>query len=502
MPVPVLTVAGVSKSYSGVRAVDDVSLELFPGEVHALIGENGAGKSTLSRVLAGLVKPDAGRMTLDAKPFSPASRAKAERAGVRIVMQELNLIPTLSVAENIYLDRLPRRLGFVRYGSLHAAAAQVLDQIGMNDLDPARPMGTLGIGIQQMVEIARGLAAQCRVLILDEPTASLARREIDRLFENIRRLKSEGVAIVYISHRMEEIQQIADRLTVMRDGRHVITCATASVTPAQIIRHMVGRDVGEIQRPPSACGQVALRVRNLAAGDAVRGVSFDLHRGEILGLAGLVGSGRTETLRAIFGADRRDGGMIQLFDVQRPAVLRSPHAAVRQGLAFLTEDRKGQGLLLQRSIMENITITGLPRLSRVGFIRRPAERAVTESLAARLDLRARSVAQSVGELSGGNQQKVVIAKWLLRDSDILLVDEPTRGIDVGAKFEIYRLLGNLVDAGKAVLVVSSDMLELFALCDRIAVMSAGHIAETFTREQFDQEAIMTAALSGYSHARS
>ena len=502
MPTSLLIADAVTKSYPGVRALAGVGLTILPGEVHALVGENGAGKSTLSRILAGIIQPDSGKLTLAGQAFCPASRRDAEKAGVRIVTQELNLIPTLSVAENIYLDHLPRRLGCVNYPRLNTNAAALLGRVGLRDIAPSCPVGTLGVGQQQMVEIARGLGgAACKLLILDEPTASLTAREIALLFEQIRMLKSAGTSILYISHRMEEIRQISDRLTILRDGQWVGTFHTPAITMPQIIRHMVGRDIGDLHPPAYERGPIALRVRNLTAGSTVRGVSFDLHRGEIMGFAGLVGSGRTETLRAIFGADRCESGQIFLHDQPDPTAIRSPHDAVAYRMAFLTEDRKGQGLLLPWSITDNVTLTDLPRLSLGRIVRRrSSEHQVATGLSTRLGIRARDVSQRVGELSGGNQQKVVIAKWLFRDADILLFDEPTRGIDVGAKFEIYKLLADLATAGKAIMVVSSDMLELLGLCDRIAVMSAGRLVQTFTRDQFNQEAMMAAALSQYSNA--
>ena len=498
---PLLAATGIVKAYPGVRALDGVGLTINPGEVHALLGENGAGKSTLSRICAGIMPADGGMMLLDGHAYAPLSRCVAEAAGVRMVTQELNLIPTMSIAESIFLDRLPNRFGVINWRRLHALAAAALEDVGLRDLDPRRPVGSLGVGQQQMVEIARGLSGSgiCRLLILDEPTAALTSREIDLLFARIACLKAAGGAVLYISHRMEEILRISDQVTILRDGRQVGSFAAAGITLPEIIRHMVGREVSGVSASSRMPGPLALSVRDLAAGPAVRSVSFDLHRGEILGLAGLVGSGRTETLRAIFGADRAESGSIALHGAAAVAI-RSPHAAVAQRMAFLTEDRKGQGLLLSHSITRNTVLTDLPRLSLGGQLCRPAlERQTAEGLAQRLGLRARDVDQAAGDLSGGNQQKVVIAKWLFRDADILLFDEPTRGIDIGAKSEIYRLLAGLAAEGKAILVVSSDLPELFAICDRISVMSAGRLVETFPGDRFDQEAVMAAALQGYIH---
>ena len=502
MTSPLFEAAGIIKRYPGVCALDGVGLAVESGEVHALLGENGAGKSTLSRICAGIISPDSGQLAISGLPFAPTSRRAAERVGVRMVTQELTLIATLSVAENIFLDRLPRRFGFIDYPRLHAQAAQLLERVGLRDIAPACRVGSLGVGQQQMVEIARGLggADGCKLLILDEPTASLSRREIDLLFAQIRQLKAAGTSILYISHRMEEIRQISDRLTILRDGRTVGRFATPDISLQGIIRHLVGRDVGEIHHKGRVRGTAALRADRVCAGPLVRDVSFTLHRGEILGLSGLVGSGRTETLRALFAADPLESGQIHVHGAEQPTVLRSPHDAVVQRMAFVTEDRKSQGLLLSQTIAENITLTDLGRTALGGMLcHAGTARRLATTFAERMGVRAYGVDQRVGDLSGGNQQKVVIAKWLFRDADILLFDEPTRGIDIGAKFEIYRLLAALADEGRAILVVSSDMPELISICDRIAVMSAGRLVTTFDRDDFNQEALMAAALSGYHH---
>jgi len=497
--VPILRLCGVGKTYPpATRALIGADLELHAGELHALVGENGAGKSTLSRIIAGLLQPTTGQMWLRGEPFAPTSRAAAQRRGVRMVTQELNLIPTLSIAENIFLDRLPQRFGFVRKGELHRRAAPLLREVGLGHLDPATPVGALGIGQQQLVEIAGGLSERSDVLILDEPTAALTDEETDLLFAHIARLKAAGAAIIYISHRMAEIARLADRVTVLRDGAVVAMRPAQGFALPEIIRLMVGRELGSAAGRTSTFvkGDVALRVDRLSSPPAVREVSFTLHRGEILGFAGLMGSGRTETLRAIFGADPRASGEVYLNGSDTPANIRSPRDAVRAGLALLTEDRKGQGLLLPWSIERNITLNSLSRLRNpAGFIRGRREREAAQALAGRLAIRCGSVAQGVGELSGGNQQKVVIAKWLQRDCDILLFDEPTRGIDIGAKFEIYALLRDLASRGKAVLVVSSELPELLAVCDRIAILSAGLLVAEYEAAEFDPDRIMTAALS-------
>ncbi len=373
-----------------------------------------------------------------------------------------------------------------------------MEKVGLADVDPSTPVRTLGVGRQQMVEIAAGLSRRCRVLALDEPTASLTASEVELLFTQIRRLKAEGVGIIYISHRIEEVLSIADRVTVLRDGKAVGTVAAQETDPDTVIRMMVGRDLEqECLTPGGARGALALRVAGLCRGDKVRNVSFEAYRGEILGIAGLMGSGRTETMRAIFGADPPEAGAVYLYGSCEPARIRTPSDAVRHGIALLTEDRKEQGLFLPLPVRANVSITRLERLSRLGWIDPAQEQRIARQYVDSLGIKCWSVEQLVGQLSGGNQQKVVIAKWLFRDCDILIFDEPTRGIDVGAKFEIYRMLNDLARQGKAILFVSSDLKELMAVCHRILVMSAGRVAGDFARGQWTQEAIMAAAFSEY-----
>ncbi|HTL56504.1 MAG TPA: sugar ABC transporter ATP-binding protein [Candidatus Limnocylindrales bacterium] len=499
MPESVLLqVSGLHKSYS-VPVLTDFSFELLHGEVHALVGSNGAGKSTFARILCGLTPPNAGQLVFEGQSYAPRSKREAEHAGIIMVMQELNVIGTLTVAENIFLSRLPRRAGFVRYRALHKMASEALARVGLKDLDPATSANQLGVGQQQLVEIAGALAQNCRLLILDEPTAALTDPEIDRLFENIRRLQAERVGIIYISHRMDEIRRIASRTTVLRDGRRVATHNAIDVTPTELVREMVGHDLPERKGTTErGTGEVAMRVQGLCAGERVREVSFEVRRGEILGLAGLIGSGRTETLRAIFGADRKDKGQIYLDGITVPVEIRSPADAVRAGIGMVPEDRKQDGLLLAQPIRVNTTLATLHRhVHRGGWLNVRAEVQTTDSLCERLAVRCGSVEQVVAQLSGGNQQKVVIGRWLARDCRIFLFDEPTRGIDVAAKDAIYQLLRDLAGEGKAVVVVSSELTELMALCDRILVMSAGRIAAQFLPGEWTQEKITQAAFSGY-----
>ena len=488
----------INKSFPGVQALCGVDFDLHQGEVHALIGENGAGKSTLAGIVAGIAAPDAGRMKLLGNEYRPTGRAGAEAQGVRMVMQELHLISNLSIAENIFIEKLPSKLGFVAYEKLNRAAKKLMDRVGLGDIAPSLPVKELGVGQQQMVEIAAGLSRSCRILALDEPTASLTDTETELLFKQIDKLKSQGVGIIYISHRIEEVMRIADRVTVLRDGRVVATSETNNLTTEKIIRLMVGRDLEHAEHGRGAgTGQVALRVVGLNLGDKVRDVSFEVRCGEILGVAGLMGSGRTETMRAVFGADRRRSGDIYLGDATKPVQIRSPRDAVRNGIALLTENRKEQGLLLSLAVRANISLTRLGRVSRFGLMNTAMERSVATRFVDALSVRCASTEQTAAELSGGNQQKIVIAKWLFRDSDILIFDEPTRGIDVGAKFEIYEMLGNLAEKDKAIVFVSSDLKELMAVCDRIMVFSAGKVAATLGPQQWSQEKIMAAALSEY-----
>jgi len=496
---PLLTILGLGKSYGPVPALTQVDFDLRRGEVHALVGENGAGKSTLARIIAGLIPADAGVLTLAGQRFVPRNRRDAEHHGVRMVMQELNLIGSLTVAEGLFFNRLPHHLGWIDYPHLRAQACAVLERVGLQGLDPNRPIRTLGVGQQQMIEIASGLSRRCDLLILDEPTAAMNHAEIEHLFAQIEALRAAGTGILYISHRLEEIRRMADRISVLRDGRMVACMPAAGVSLEDIVRLMVGRDLGHgLERPPRQPGPVALDVRGLRREPAVKDVSFQVRRGEILGLAGLMGSGRTETVRAVFGADRTDAGTIHLHGSSEPAVIRSPRDAVRQGLGLLTESRQEQGLLLPLAVRANITLPSLTRFSRgTGWLRNAAESLEASRWIGALGVRCRDAEQRVADLSGGNQQKVVLAKWLLRDCDVLIFDEPTRGIDVGARFEIYHVLEDLAARGKAIVVVSSDLPELMALCDRIAVLSAGRLAATFRRGEWTQDAILSAALSGY-----
>ncbi|EIU1439359.1 TPA: sugar ABC transporter ATP-binding protein [Pseudomonas aeruginosa] len=495
--LPLLSIRGVGKTYAQ-PVLAEIDLQLFGGEVLALTGENGAGKSTLSKIVGGLERPGAGSLELLGRPYAPGSRREAEALGVRMVMQELNLLPTLSVAENLFLHDLPRCAGWIDRRRLRAAAREAMAQVGLEAIDPDTLVGDLGIGHQQMVEIARNLIGDCRLLILDEPTAMLTAREVDMLFEQVERLRERGVAIVYISHRLEELARISQRIAVLRDGRLVCVEPIKRYDADQLVTLMVGRELGErFDLGPRQIGAPLLRVERLSRRGKVHEVSFEVRAGEIFGISGLIGSGRTELLRLIYGADRADGGQVLLGDPPQRLSLRSPADSVRQGVALITEDRKGEGLLLDQSISANLALGNLPALARHGVIDRRREEALARRQVEALRVRCADTAQAVGELSGGNQQKVVIGRWLERDCQVLLFDEPTRGIDVGAKFDIYALLAELTRRGKALVVVSSDLRELMLICDRIGVLSAGRMVDTFERDAWTQDALLAAAFAGY-----
>lgn len=493
----VLSVSAIGKTYAQ-PVLGDIELSLRRGEVLALTGENGAGKSTLSKIIGGLERPTTGHMLYQGQPYQPGSRAAAERLGVRMVMQELNLLPTLTVAENLFLDNLPGRAGWINRKRLRQLAVAAMAQVGLDAIDPDTPVGELGIGHQQMVEIARNLIGDCHVLIFDEPTAMLTAREVELLFTQIERLQQRGVAIVYISHRLEELKRIAQRIAVLRDGKLVCVEPMQRYNSEQLVNLMVGRELGEhIDLGVRNIGAPILKVNGLGRSDKVKDVSFEVRSGEIFGISGLIGAGRTELLRLIYGADSADSGTIELGDPLREVRVDSPVAAVRQGIALITEDRKGEGLLLSQSISANIALGNLPAISRAGIVNSGAERELAERQIAAMRIRSSSPEQVVGELSGGNQQKVVIGRWLERDCSVLLFDEPTRGIDVGAKFDIYGLLAELARQGKALVVVSSDLRELMLICDRIGVLSAGRLIDTFERDSWTQDQLLAAAFAGY-----
>ena len=501
---PLLSIAAVGKDYTAT-VLDGVTLSLNAGEVLALTGENGAGKSTLSKIVCGLEQATRGGMRLAGATYAPASRREAERLGVRMVMQELGLVPTLTVAENLLMGRLPHRLGWLQRDVLHAAARAQLAKIGLDTIDPATPVSQLGIGQQQMVEIARNLQDDTRILVLDEPTAMLTPRETNYLFEQIARLTARGVAIVYVSHRLEELRRIADRVAVLRDGRLVDARPMAGLSEDDLVQRMVGRSVSDLEhRPRRTAGPVVLSAQGIGRGTAVQDVSLELRAGEVFGIAGLVGSGRTELVRLLFGADRADRGNVTLHPENSaagaaPRVLprgfASPLQAIAAGVGLVTEDRKSQGLLLAQSIRVNATLSDLSAISRAGWLQRAKENRLVQGFVQTLGIRCRSPEQPVGTLSGGNQQKVVFARWLHREGRVLLLDEPTRGVDVGARAELYGELDRMAANGRALLMVSSDLRELMAMADRIGVMSAGRLVAVFERGQWSEQSLLAAAFS-------
>ena len=485
---PVLVMRGIVKTFPGVKALSDVSLDVRPGEVLALMGENGAGKSTLMKIMAGAQPPDSGEILLDGKLVVLDSPLKAMNLGIGIIYQEFNLVPQMSVADNIFLGREMSAGGWSREAEMIAEAQRLMDGLGAR-VDVRTPVEKLTVANQQMVEIAKATSRKCRVIAMDEPSATLTDHELQNLWRLIRQLQSEGVGIVYISHRIEEVFAIADRVTILRDGRTIGTRPIGGVTQGELIQMMVGRPLEDtFPKVVAPKGEPVLEVRNLARAGVLHDISFTVHAGEIVALAGLVGAGRTEIARCIFGADPFDSGEI-LLNGQK-LQLRSPQDAIRAGIGMVTEDRKGQGLVLELSVRENTSLAALPTLARAfGIIDRARERAVAQGYVESLGTRTPSIEQRVKNLSGGNQQKVVLSKWLLTDSKLLIVDEPTRGIDVGAKAEIYQLMNALTERGIAILMISSELPEVLGMADRVLVVREGRIVGQMDRAEATQEKI-------------
>jgi ribose transport system ATP-binding protein len=487
-----LRMRGICKRFPGVQALQNAELEVIPGEVHVLLGENGAGKSTLMKVLCGQHPPDIGDVELAGVSIRPDSPLEAGRLGLVMIHQELNLVPGLTVAENIFLGNEPATGGLIRGEEMRHRSRELLGRLRC-EVDPDTLVSKLSVAEQQLVEIARALRERARLLVMDEPTAALSDAEIEALFEVIRSLVRDGVPVIYISHRLKEIFAIGDRVTVMRDGHTVGTRQVASTDVAELIRLMVGRTIDEqIPKRQVPIGDIVLEVEKLTVSDTVEPISLSIRSGEILGVAGLMGSGRTELARAIFGADAAGGGRIRV--AGRKLAGHGPAASIAAGLGFLTEDRKQQGLMLQRSVTENVTLTSLDDFSWLGIIDLGSERSRTRALVEKLRIRAASLDQETVNLSGGNQQKVVLARWLAARCSVLLFDEPTRGIDVGAKAEIYELIGELVEQGVAVVLISSELPELLGLADRVAVMHDGALQGILPRAEATQERIMELAL--------
>ncbi|WP_251096019.1 sugar ABC transporter ATP-binding protein [Streptomyces sp. Caat 7-52] len=491
-PAPVLALKGVSKSFGAVRALGDVSLELLPGEVHALAGENGAGKSTLIKTLAGVHRPDAGQVLLDGEPVVFHGPGDARDAGIAVIYQEPTLFPDLSIAENIFMGRQPRRsLGRIDHKATRAATAALMRRLGVG-LDPDRPARGLSIADQQIVEIAKALSFDARVLIMDEPTAALTGSEVARLFGVVRTLREQGAAVLFVSHRLEEIFRICQKVTTLRDGTRIACETLDKMTEDDLVRRMVGRELAELYPERRAqTGDVALGVRRLTREGVFTDVSFEVRRGEIVGLAGLVGAGRTEVARAVFGIDRWDAGEVEVAGRRLPK--GAPSAAMAAGLALVPEDRRAQGLVMDLSIERNIGLTGLRTTARAGLMDRGAERSRSLDWAVRLQVKYARIADAVSTLSGGNQQKVVLAKWLATGPKVLIVDEPTRGIDVGTKAEVHRLLAELAADGVAVLMISSDLPEILGMADRVLVMHEGRISAEIPSADATEESVLAAA---------
>jgi len=493
MPAPtLLQMQGICKRYPGVQALRDAALGVRAGEVHVLLGENGAGKSTLMKILSGAVRLDAGEIRLDGEAVDIPDPIAARRLGISIIYQELSLVPHLTVAENIFLGKAPVRWpGIIDWTSMRRNAERILESLGV-PVNPDAPVRMLRLAQQQMVEIARALTDAARILIMDEPTSALSEREVAQLFETIARLTSSGVAVVYISHRMEEVFRIGQRVTVLRDGCHIATRDIAEVSVPELVRLMADREVSDhYPRRAHTRGEALLRVEGVRGG-GLRDVSLVLHRGEVLGIAGLVGAGRTRLARAIVGADPIDGGRIVIRG--RTIGIDSPAAAAREGIGFLPEDRKQHGLVLGLSVERNVAMSHLGALSSFGIMDRRTERREADDAIVRLSIRTPDASQRVLNLSGGNQQKVVLAKWLAAQAEILIFDEPTRGIDVAARHDIYLLINAVVAAGAGVIMISSDLPEVIGMSDRVLVMRGGSIAAEFSAENVTDSAVLHAAL--------
>jgi ribose transport system ATP-binding protein len=488
-PEPVIRLRNISKEFPGVLAVDEVDLDILPGEVHVVAGENGAGKSTLMKLLSQVERPSAGEIELSGAPVEFHGPRHAQNLGVAMVYQEFALAPDLSVAENLFMGREPGRFGFVNRRAETSEAGELLERVGL-DLSPTRPVAGLTVAEQQRVEIAKALAIEAKVMILDEPTATLTEREIEELFGVIRSLTDEGIAVLYISHRLDEIFRIADRVTVMRDGKVVDTVPAGELDENKLVRMMVGREITDLYpKHEVEIKDVVLRATGICRGNVLKDCSFEMREGEILGFAGLVGAGRTELARAVFGADRIESGSIELDG--REVAVGTPQRAIEAGIGYLTEDRKGEGLALQLGVDKNITLANLP--ASFGFIDLGAERRVAERQRERLDIRTPSIRRAVRMLSGGNQQKVVVARWLETKARILFFDEPTRGVDVGAKAEIFQLIGGLAEEGRAIVLISSYLPELLNMCDRILVMREGSVSGEISRNEFSEERVIALA---------
>ncbi len=484
----ILEMEGISKSFSGITVLDDITFSLKPGEVHALMGENGAGKSTLMKILMGIYSADAGRIVLQGKARTISSAKDAIENGISMIHQELNPILDMNVAENLFVGRELARYGVVDKKAMQRATSKLFDELSIN-LNAAEIMRNLSVAQMQMVEIAKAISLNAKIIIMDEPTSAITEKEVEVLFERIRILKNQGVAIIYISHKLDEIFRIADTITVLRDGKLIGSGRRTELTRDRIISMMVGREIKEIYpKIDTKKGDELLRVEHLTRKNKIRDVSFSLHRGEVLGVAGLMGSGRSELVETIFGLAAHSAGKI--FVAGKEVFIKHPQDAIKHKMALITEDRKHTGLNLAASVEHNISIVGLNKLAKWGLINKAKEAATADGLIAEMKIKATDRSQRVMYLSGGNQQKVVLSKWLMNDPQIIIFDEPTRGIDVGAKRDIYILIGELARQGKGVIVISSEMPEVMGISDRILVMCDGKLSGELKRNNFNQETIM------------
>lgn len=491
---PLLRLANVSKRFPGVQALDDVDFEVYPGEILGFVGENGAGKSTLIKILSGVYNRDTGSIWLDDQPITPRNPEHAQRLGISTIFQELALIPHLTVGENVFLNREPRLispLGMVDFRKMYSQSEAILRDLGTG-IPGRTPVRNLTVAAQQMVEIAKAVSQNARMILMDEPTSALSSKEVDALFAMMRRLKARGVPVVFVSHRLEEVLQVVDRVIVMRDGHRVGTLTIQEATEEKIIQLMVGRKVGLFPKAEAEIAEPVLEVRNLSGNNGVDSVNFTVRKGEIVGLAGLVGAGRTEVGRLICGIDRVTGGEILIGGV--PVRIKSPADAVNHGIGWVPEDRKQHGLLLKMSVAENTTMAILRRISNaLGIMNAREEHNIASQYVRTLSIATPSIYQIVNNLSGGNQQKVVLAKWLSTEPKLLIMDEPTRGIDVGAKAEVHALMSKLAQQGIAILMISSEMPEIIGMSDRVIVLCQGRVTGEFNRENMSQEEIMTCA---------
>ncbi len=489
---PIIELIDVSKHFGAIQALHDVQLTLYPGEVQALLGENGAGKSTLVKILGGVYRPDTGMIKMGDETIELHNPAQAQHRGIAVIHQEPTLFPDLNVAENIFMGRHPRdRFGRIQWKQMYQDVERLLTSLDV-PLNMYTPVQGLSVADQQLVEIAKALSLNARILVMDEPTAALSAHEVEKLFVITKQLRERGVAILFVSHRLEEVFELADRVTIMRDGAHVITAPTSELTPEAIIRAMVGRDIVALfPKGDAEIGNVLLDVRSLTRKGAFRDVSFQLRRGEILGFAGLVGAGRTEIARVLFGIDQPDAGEIWIDNTR--VSISSPNVAIQHGLAYVPEDRRLQGLIMDFSITSNMTLPIVRQFSTFAMMNCQRENAVSQDYSQQLQVRSSGISQMVKALSGGNQQKVVLAKWLITNPSILILDEPTRGVDIGAKAEVHRIISDLASKGMAIILISSELPEVLAMSDRVLVMHEGLITGIFDRADAQQENVMFAA---------